>query len=76
MRLCMHQYIKVLNTDIYAQCLGAGDDTITHHIDRALGRSLLGSKESEESTFNEQQLRESQEEDERRKTDAEERSKT
>lgn len=34
----------------------------------------MGSKESEENTFNEQQLRESQEEVERRQTDSEERN--
>lgn len=35
-------------------CVRAGEDTITHHVDRALGRSLLGREESEENRFNEQ----------------------
>lgn len=35
-----------------------GDCTITHHVDCALGRSLLGREESRENRFNEQQVTE------------------
>jgi len=40
----------------YAKCLCAGADTITHHVDGTLGRSLLGRKGSGENRFNEQQV--------------------